>query len=270
MGIDPDRCGFGFIELRRRITARRRLAGRGPVSQQMYCVPRLAAPQAAQRPGMESLFENNGNPHGEPWAFDRITGNGNHSSIFASKRATGLNMNKHLWKKSSALLLLWAICVVPFTAYAEPFEQLGVTRPRTSKPAPDFVLKDIHGRPISLSQFKGKPVLLNFWATWCGPCREELPSMQRMHDASKKNGGFHVVAISIDRFNMKKVSRYAQDLNLDFPILLDPDRETRKAYFIRGLPTSYLIDSEGKLRGFVSGARDWDNPASLELMKSLH
>jgi peroxiredoxin len=179
-------------------------------------------------------------------------------------------MNTNIWKKQSALFLLWALCAVPLTAHADPFEQLGVARPRITKPAPDFVLKDIHGKIVSLAQFKGKPILLNFWATWCGPCREELPSMQRMHDASKKNGGFHIIAISIDRFNMKKVNQYAQDLNLSFPVLLDPDRSVRKSYFIRGLPTSYLIDSEGKLRGFISGARNWDSPASLELMKSLH
>ena len=173
-------------------------------------------------------------------------------------------------KKSSILFLLLALCVAPLTAFADPFEQLGVARPRSSKPAPDFVLRDIHGQSINLAQFKGKPVLLNFWATWCGPCREELPSMQRMYEASKENGGFHIVAISIDRFNMKKVNKFADDLNLTFPILVDPDRETRKAYFIRGLPTSYLIDAEGKLRGFISGSRNWDNPASLELMKSLN
>jgi len=179
-------------------------------------------------------------------------------------------MNKHLWKKTSALLLLWIMCAVPLNANSDPFEQLGVTRPRTSQPAPDFVLKDIHGKPISLAQFKGKPVLLNFWATWCAACKEEMPAMQRMHEASEDNGGFHIIAISIDRFNMEKVNRYVENLNLTFPVLVDPGRETRKAYFIRGLPTSYLIDSEGKLRGFVSGAREWDNPASLELMKSLH
>ena len=178
-------------------------------------------------------------------------------------------MNINIWKKSSALFLLWALCAVPLTASADPFEQFGVTRPRTSKPAPDFALKDIHGKTVSLSQFKGKPILLNFWATWCGPCREELPSMQRMHEVSKKNGGFHIIAISIDRFNMKKVNQYAKDLNLSFPILVDPDRTVRKSYFIRGLPTSYLIDADGKLKGFISGARQWDSPAAKQVFHLL-
>ena len=192
------------------------------------------------------------------------------SGLIFTEMHDRINMNTYILKKSFALFLICALCAVPLAAYADPFEQFGVARPRTSKPAPDFVLKDIHGQSVNLAQFKGKPILLNFWATWCGPCREELPSMQRMHDASKKNGGFHIIAISIDRFNLKKVNQYAENLNLSFPILLDPDRETRKAYFIRGLPTSYLIDSDGILRGFISGARNWDSPASLELMKSLH
>ncbi len=178
-------------------------------------------------------------------------------------------MNLKKWKKLWVMFLFWGLCGTPANASADPFEQFGVARPRTSKPAPDFVLKDIHGKPVSLAQFKGKPILLNFWATWCGPCKEEMPSMQRLHDTAKNNGEFHVIAISIDRSNLKKVSQYAENLNLNFPILLDPERKTRKAYFIRGLPTSYLIDAEGKLRGFISGARQWDSPAAKQVFRLL-
>ena len=173
------------------------------------------------------------------------------------------------WKKQLAVFLLCALWGFPLTVYADPFEQMGVARPRTSKPAPDFVLQDIHGKSVSLDQFKGKPILINFWATWCGPCKEELPSMQRLHDASKSNGGIQILAISIDRSNIEKVNQYARDMNLTFPILLDPDRIARKPYFVRGLPTSYLVDAEGKLQGFISGARNWDGPAARQLFQLL-
>jgi thiol-disulfide isomerase/thioredoxin len=180
-----------------------------------------------------------------------------------------MNMISRKWKKLLALLLLWVLCAVPLTAYADPFQQMGVARPKTSKPAPDFVLHDLDGKTVSLNQFKGKPILINFWATWCGPCKEELPSMQRLHEASKSNGDIQILAISIDRFNIEKVNQYARDLKLTFPILLDPDRVARKPYFVRGLPTSYLVDADGKLQGFISGARNWDGPAARQVFRQL-
>ena len=180
-----------------------------------------------------------------------------------------MKMKRALWKKLGALVLLGGMCAAPLSAWADPFEQMGVARPRTSKPAPDFILKDIEGKAVSLSQFKGKPVLLNFWATWCGPCKEELPSMQRLHEAALSNGDIQIVAVSIDRDNLKKVLQYAENLNLSFPILLDPDRIARKPYFVRGLPTSYLIDADGKLQGFISGARNWDSPAARQVFRLL-
>jgi thiol-disulfide isomerase/thioredoxin len=180
-----------------------------------------------------------------------------------------MKMISRKWEKLLVLFLLWALCAVPLTVYADPFEQLGVARPRTVKQAPDFVLHDLHGKTVNLNQFKGKPILINFWATWCGPCKEELPSMQRLHDASKSNGDIQILAISIDRFNIEKVNQYARDLNLTFPILLDPDRVARKPYFVRSLPTSYLVDADGKLQGFISGARKWDSPAAKQVFHLL-
>ena len=178
-----------------------------------------------------------------------------------------IDMNK--WEKLFVMFLFWGLCGIPVNATADPFEQMGVARPHNSKPAPDFVLKDIYGKSFSLSQFKGKPILLNFWATWCVPCKKELPSMQRLHDASKNNGNIQVIAISIDRSNIEKIHQYAQNLNLSFPILLDPDRTARKPYFIRGLPTSYLIDAKGELQGFISGAREWDSPSAKKVFQLL-
>ena len=92
--------------------------------------------------------------------------------------------------------------------------------------------------------------------------------MQRLHESLDQEG-IKVVAISIDRGNLKKVKKYADQYHLSFTILLDPDQETRKSYFIRGLPVSYLIDAEGMLRGFISGARNWDHPSYKEFLNSL-
>ena len=92
--------------------------------------------------------------------------------------------------------------------------------------------------------------------------------MQRLY---KKLGplGVEVVAVSMDRDNPDKVKKYIDQYNLTFPILLDPRQEARKSYFIMGLPTSYLIGADGRLKGFISGAREWDSPASIRMFSAL-
>ena len=153
-------------------------------------------------------------------------------------------------------------------AYQDAYSQLGAVYPKRVKEAPDFKLKTLDGRPMSLSDFRGKPILLNFWATWCEACKEELPSMQRLHDEMAKEG-VQVVAVSIDRTGPEKIQHYVDEYHLTFPILLDPNQQARREYFIMGLPTSYLIDAQGKLRGFISGAREWDSETSKKVMRIL-
>jgi len=153
-------------------------------------------------------------------------------------------------------------------AHKEAYSQLGAVYPQRVKEAPKFNLKDLTGKAVDLSDFRGKPILLNFWATWCHACKEELPSMQRLHETMKKKG-VQVIAISIDRANADRVQKYVDEYKLTFPVLLDPNQETRRRYFIMGLPTSYLIDAQGKLRGFISGARKWDSESSKRVMQIL-
>ena len=145
---------------------------------------------------------------------------------------------------------------------------MGVALPKKEKSAPDFKLQNLVGDTVALKNFKGKTILLNFWATWCLPCKKELPSMQRLY---KKLGsrGLEVVAVSIDRDNPGKIKKYIDQYNLTFPILLDPGQKARKSYFIMGLPTSYLIGPDGNLKGFISGAREWDSPASIQMFSAL-
>ncbi len=168
---------------------------------------------------------------------------------------------------------LAALCVIGFTAVSvwaaqDTFENMGIVKPRVERNAPGFSLQDIHGNTVDLRDFRGKPILLNFWATWCEACKEELPSMQRLYE-TMKDQGVEVVAISIDRSNFDRIRKYVDQYNLTFPILLDPDQKVRKNYYIMGLPTTYLIDGEGKLKGFASGARVWDSPDSIQVMQSL-
>jgi peroxiredoxin len=114
------------------------------------------------------------------------------------------------------------------------------------KPAPDFTLKDGEGRKVSLSDFRGKVVLLNFWATWCGPCKIEMPwfvDFQRKY----KDQGFSVVAVSLDEEGWDVVKPFAEDLKLNFPVLLGNDELADRFGGIQALPTTLIIDKEGRV-----------------------
>jgi peroxiredoxin len=170
------------------------------------------------------------------------------------------------------LILVWIMMLawMPVVAYAEhsSFDKMGVVPPKTSQPAPDFVAKNLKGQDVKLSDFNGKVVLLNFWATWCGACIEEMNSMQNLYSTLQADG-VEVLAVSIDRWNEDRIQEYVKNKKLTFPVLLDQDQKVRKKYHVMGLPTSYLIDGEGKIRGYASGARTWDSADSQDLFLSL-
>ena len=170
----------------------------------------------------------------------------------------------------SILVLIMMLVWLPVKAYAEHdfFNKVGVVPPKTSQPAPDFVVKNLKGQDVMLSDFNGKVVLLNFWATWCAACREEMTSMQNLYSSLGKDG-VEVLAVSIDRWNEDRIQKYVEKNNLTFPVLLDQNQKVRKQYHVRGVPTSYLIDDDGKIRGYASGARSWDSTDSQDLLLSL-
>ena len=177
-------------------------------------------------------------------------------------------MKTHTCLKVS--FFVFFLMLLPFQVTANPllFEKMGIVAPKSSKMAPEFKLNNIRGGTTELSDFKGKVVLVNFWATWCAACVEEMDSMQNLYNDLKKKD-VEIVAISIDRWNEDRIIDYADKKNLNFHILRDPDQKVRKQYYIMGLPTSYLIDGDGKIRGYVSGARTWDSLASKNTLLSL-
>jgi thiol-disulfide isomerase/thioredoxin len=126
------------------------------------------------------------------------------------------------------------------------------------QPAPEISVTDLDGNPVALSDFKGKFVLLNLWATWCQPCIKEMPSLV---DLQKKFGSaLTVVAVSEDHRGEVIVKLFVQKLGLDtLKIGLDPKSAVSRALDVRGLPSSFLIDPSGKIVGKVEGAADWDS-----------
>ena len=135
-------------------------------------------------------------------------------------------------------------------------------------PAEDFTLNDLSGQPQSLSQWRGKLVLLNFWATWCGPCRSEMPGMERLWQRYRDEG-LVIVAVSVDEGMERRVAKFVDILQLSYPILLDPESKVSDGYQVSGLPYSLLIDRNGELIARVVGEREWDSDEAFNLIEQL-
>ncbi|MEJ2574351.1 MAG: TlpA disulfide reductase family protein [Gammaproteobacteria bacterium] len=167
-----------------------------------------------------------------------------------------------------ALLCALAFLLSATAAGADPFSELGVTTPKVRLKAPSFTLNRLGGGTARMPDFAGKVVLLNFWATWCAPCREEMPAMQRLWERYRQQG-LVIVAVAADRSDGKQVASFVDQLGLTYPILLDPKGEVRNRYEVVGLPMSYLIGRDGKISGRVIGITKWDSPQAFALVEHL-
>ncbi len=126
-------------------------------------------------------------------------------------------------------------------------------------PAPEFTLKNLAGQDVKLADLRGKVVLVNFWATWCPPCREEIPSMERLNKAMAGKP-FQMLAISIDEGGKGAVEGLFSKAGVTLPALLDPGQKTGKRYGITGVPETFIVDKKGVILKKVVGPIDWSDP----------
>ena len=153
-------------------------------------------------------------------------------------------------------------------AVSDPFEALGVVRlPRPTEPR-DFSVPTLDGGRVRLADFRGKAVLLNFWATWCPPCVTELPALERLHQRHLAQG-FSVLAVSLDTVGVAAVAAFVRERGLTFPVGLDPAWDVARAYGVRALPTTALLDRQGRTVGTAVGPREWDGPDGAGLVAAL-
>lgn len=138
---------------------------------------------------------------------------------------------------------------------------------RDAPPMPEFTLSDAAGRKVSLKDFRGKIVMLNFWASWCGPCREEMPAMERLY-REFRDQGFVVLSVNV-RDKRDEALAFMKELNLTYPVVFDPSGRWLLRYGAWGLPNTYLIGREGEGLARMRGHADWYSPAARELIEAL-
>ena len=149
----------------------------------------------------------------------------------------------------------------------DPPESLGVQTFQGSISAPGLSLLGPDGRPFRLGDLKGKMVFLNFWATWCAPCREEMPAMERLYQANRERG-LTVVAVNFME-TKSEVKRFFEKLRLSFPSLLDLEGMAARNFGVRGLPVTFLVSRDGRILWKAIGSRDWDSPEARAYFKQV-
>ena len=167
----------------------------------------------------------------------------------------------------AVLVVLAAVTVVLFFVLSQKQRFTPVV---AGNKAPDFTLPDLKGNPVSLNGFKGKVVFLNFWATWCKPCEEEMPSMQILYNELKsQNQPFEMVAVSIDKEGPEVVRKFVERYNITFTVLHDRKGRIKDTYKTTGVPETFIIDQRGIIAEKVWGPRDWRTRDSVKTIMDL-
>lgn len=147
------------------------------------------------------------------------------------------------------------------------FSIVGVIKVPPAKDPVVINLKDVDGKDVSISDFKGNIVFLNFWTTWCPTCRIEMPSMEKLHQ-KLKNKNFTMVTINLQE-SASQVKAFFKAFKLTFTALLDSTGEVGASFGIRAIPTTYILDKTGRIIGLANGPREWDSKAAIALFENL-
>jgi thiol-disulfide isomerase/thioredoxin len=169
------------------------------------------------------------------------------------------------------LLVLFSLGAPAFGAskawYAQRLAKLGFYVFDNAFTQPDFKVTDLAGAQKNRNSLKGKVVLLNFWATWCPPCKEEIPSIEAL-SKTMKGKNFEVFAVSLGE-DPETVRRFVSEQKIDYPVYLDPRNSLAGSYASQGIPTTYILDKEGKFIAGMVGSYDYTNPEFIALMDEL-
>ena len=190
------------------------------------------------------------------------------------KRVRRMSGLRPRWSRAAGMvvcamfLLMLSSMVAPGSALQASSEvTLKLDEAKKKVRAFNFKAQSLDGKPISITGLRGKVVFLNFWATWCVPCRLEMPAMESLHNAMKDKN-FVMLAVNISEPEVL-VKKFVADLNLTFPVVLDPEGEISESYMAVNLPITYIINKEGYIVRRAIGPRDWNGTAALQLFEKL-
>lgn len=173
------------------------------------------------------------------------------------------------WRLALVLFLIGAFLALQWIASRLQEPGIEPAAPHTRQPFRlDFTLPTLQGDAIRLSDLQGQVVVVNFWATWCYPCRTEMPSINALYQAYRHKG-LEILAIASDPQGREIVAPFVQAQALTFPILLDPGNVIGSRLPVHGLPTSYILDKQGRVAGMELGARDWNAISIRRLIDTL-
>ena len=167
-----------------------------------------------------------------------------------------------------ALVFLFGLSSSASGGEADLFQKIGAKQMKVKKTAPGFCLKDLEGKKVELKDFRGKVVFLNFWATWCGPCKEEMPSMESLWQWFKKKD-FALLSVSVDYAGVKPVKEYITKQRYTFQVLVDPECQTLDIYEVKAIPTTLIIDRKGQIVAMAIGPKDWKSQEVKSLVDLL-
>ena len=134
--------------------------------------------------------------------------------------------------------------------------------------APAFTARNLRGQRVQLADHMGKVVILNLWATWCGPCRVEMPGMENLYRRYRAQG-LEILAVSLDKGSSDKVKTFADEYRLSFPVWLDSDRQVESRYHTLTIPTTFVIDKQGMIVAEVEGAKHWESDETFKAVEYL-
>lgn len=167
----------------------------------------------------------------------------------------------------AAMLSLLSIVSADAALASDPFVSLKMSRFPSGSLVPPFELTTLDGKVVKSSELAGKVVLVNFWATWCGPCKEEMPSLARLQKQLDP-AQFVLLTVTTD-LQRQGIAHFLSQLGVSLPVLFDEDQDVSRSFMVRGLPTTIVIARDGALAGRAVGPRAWDSPEAVAVMRQV-